>query len=92
MECEALLNSSVEGVKSAVERAVGGGVAWQNGGEAGSQEAVVGSCKEESGAPSEIGDAISMAVSHALDHAVQAQAAKLVGYGAAADMLGWAAA
>ena len=89
MLCEALVDSSVEVVEGAAERTGGGSVAGQDGGEAWTQEAVVGSCKEESGAPSAIGDAISMAVGQALDHAVQSHAAKLVGDGAAADVLGY---
>ena len=86
------MDLSVEVVEGAAERGAGGGVAWQNGGKARAEEAVVGSGEEESGAPAEIGDAISMAVGQALDHAVEAQPAKLVGDGAAADMLSKAAA
>ena len=54
----------------------------EDGGEARAQQAVVG--EEESDPPAEIGDVISVGVGSALDHAVQAQAAQLVGNGAGA--------
>lgn len=86
--CERLLDASVEYIEGAGERDRLGTMAGQDGGESGSQESVVGSGEEESGAPSEIGDAISMAVWQTLDHVVQAQAAELISDGAAADGLG----
>ena len=70
--CERLLDSSVENIEGAGERDGLGTMAGQDGGKSGSQEAVVGSREEEGGAPSEIGDAISMAFRQTLDHAVQA--------------------
>ena len=63
-------------------------MAWQDGGEFWSEQTVVGSGEEESGAPAEICDTISMAVRQALDHAVEPQATQLIGDGAAADSLG----
>src|SRR6201987_805008 len=57
----------------------------QRGGEAWSQKAVVGSGKEECKAPAEIGDAISEAVGHALNQAVEAKPAQLVGHCARGD-------
>ncbi|MBR2813062.1 MAG: hypothetical protein IKE60_00310 [Reyranella sp.] len=85
---ETLLDSSAEGVEGAAERDDLGGVARQDGGESWAQKAVVGSSAEESGAPAEVGDAMSMTVRQALDHAVGAQATELIGDGAAADGLG----
>ena len=52
----------------------------QRGGEAWSQKAVVGSGKEERNAPAEIGDAISEAVGHTLNQAVEAKPAQFVGH------------
>ena len=75
MLCEALVDSSLEDVEGAAERAAVCGMTWQDGGEAWAQKAIVGSGEEEGCAPAEIGDAVSMAVGQALDHAVQAQAA-----------------
>ena len=66
-------------------------MAWHDSGEAWAQDAIVCSGEEESGAPTEIGKAVSMAFGQAVDDAVQAQTAQLVGDGAAADGLGRAA-
>jgi hypothetical protein len=63
----------------------------EDGGEARAQQAIVGSAEEESDAPAEIGDLISVSVGSALDHAVQAQASQLIGDGAGAKGVGEAA-
>jgi hypothetical protein len=60
----------------------------EDGGEARAQQAIVGSAEEESDAPAEIGDVISVGVRSALDHAVEAQAAQLIGDGAGAEGVG----
>ena len=70
-----LLDVRVEAVEGELERAKSGGVSGEDRGEAGAQQAIVGSGEEERGARAEIGDAVAMASRHALDHAVQAQAA-----------------
>src|SRR6201993_2277528 len=64
---------------------------WQRGGEAWSQKAVIGSGKEERNAPAEIGDAVSEAVGRALNQAVEAKSAQLVGHCALGDCYGIAA-
>ena len=88
MLCETLLDLSVKAVEGATEGEDLGSVARQDGGQSGAQEAVIGSREEESRAPAEIGNAVSMAMRQALDHAVEAQAAELIGDGATADSLG----
>src|SRR6201987_6493167 len=62
-----------------------GSECWQRGGEAWSQKAIVGSGKEERNAPAEIGYAISEAVGRALNQAVEAKPAQLVGHCAGGD-------
>jgi hypothetical protein len=59
----------------------------QGGGEGGMQQAVAGAGEEESDAQAEVGDAMAEAVRHALDRAVETQAAQLTGGGALGDRL-----
>src|ERR1700752_5033331 len=58
---------------------------WQRGGQARSQKAIEGWGKEERTAPAEIGNAISEAVGRALNQAVEAKPAQLVGHCAGGD-------
>ena len=74
-----------ECVESAFQGRSDGAERWQRGGEARSQKATVGPGKEERDAPAEVGDDISEAVGRALDQAVKAKAAQLVGHGALSD-------
>ena len=74
-----------ECIESAFQGGSDGAERWQRGGEAWSQKAVVGSGKEERDAPAEVGDVISEAVGRAVDQAVKAKPAQLVGHGALGD-------
>src|SRR6201988_2481114 len=78
----------VEPVEGGSQRSSNGSERWQRGGEAWSQKAVVGSGKEERNAPAEIGDAISEAIGSALNQAVEAKPAQLVGHCAGGDRCG----
>src|ERR1700739_1091405 len=80
-----------EPVEGASQGSSNGAERWQCGGEAWSQKAVVCSGKEERDAPAEIGDAISEAVGCALNQAVEAKPAQLVGHSAGGDRRGIAA-
>jgi len=80
-----------EPVEGGSQGSSNGSERWQRGGEAWSQKAVVGSGKEERNAPAEIGDAISEAVGRALNQAVEAKPAQLVGHCAGGDRCGIAA-
>lgn len=78
------MEASVERIEGRAKRDDRGEMPGEHGGEARAQQTVVGSGEEESDPPAEIGDLISVGVGSALDHAVQAQAAQLVGNGAGA--------
>src|ERR1700746_991601 len=64
---------------------------WRRGGGAWSQKGVIGWGKEKRNAPAEIGDAVSEAVGRALNQAVEAKSAQLVGHCALGDCYGIAA-
>src|ERR1700758_759917 len=74
-----------EPVEGGSQGSSNGSERWQRGGEAWSQKPIVGSGKEERNAPAEIGDAISEAVGRALNQAVEAKPAQLVGHCAGGD-------
>ena len=58
-------DAAVEGIEGAAEWDDLGGVSGDDCGEAGTEQAVVGSSEEEGGAPAKVCDAISMAVRQA---------------------------
>src|SRR6201981_3215520 len=64
---------------------------WQRGGEAWSQKAVIGSGKEERNAPAEIAQSVEEGVWRAINQAVDAKSAQLVGHCALGDCYGIAA-
>src|ERR1700756_153427 len=74
-----------EPVEGGSQGSSNGSERWQRGGEAWSQKPIVGSGKEERNAPAEIGDAISEAIGRALNQAVEAKPAQLVGHCAGGD-------
>ena len=71
---------------------VGRGVCGEDSGEAWAEQAVVGTAEEQRGAEAGLGDAVGVGIRQAFDHAVQAQAAELVGDGARPEGLRIAAA
>ena len=78
----------IDFVERALERGIEGAASRDCGGEAGAQEAVVEPREEQRGAKAKRGDAITKAVGQALDQAVQAQTAQLIGDGALRDRFG----
>ena len=60
-----------EGVEGALKRGLDGAVRWERGGEAGPQDAIVGSGEEQGDAETEVGDLVAEAVGHALNEAVE---------------------
>ena len=85
------IDLGVDTIECPLEWAVGGAEGRKRGGKAWAQEAVV-EAREEQGRPeAEFGDAIAEAVGQALDQAVQAQAAQLIGSCALGDGRGRAA-
>src|SRR5215471_9891195 len=77
--------TGVERVEGLFEACGDGVMAGQGCGEAWTEEMIVGSREEQSGAETAVGDLVSVAVWLAVDHAVQAQAAQLVGHGAGTE-------
>ena len=67
-------------------------MAWQGGGETRAEEAIVGSGEEESGTETGFGDVVALGIWQTLDHAVEAQAAELIGHGPLAEGFGMTAA
>jgi hypothetical protein len=65
-----------EGVEGALKRGLDGAESWERGGEAGTQDAIVGSGEEQGDAEAEVGDLVAEATGHALDQAVEAQPAQ----------------
>ena len=55
------------------------------------KKSIVGSGEEECGTESGIGDVVGLGVWQAFDHAVEAQAAELIGHGTRPEGSGWAA-
>ena len=80
-----------EPVEGGSQGSSNGSERWQRGGEAWPQKAIVDSGKEKRDAPAEIGDAISEAIGCALNQAVEAKPAQLVGHCAGGDRCGIAA-
>jgi hypothetical protein len=75
--CVDLGGERVEGVaERGCDRSEGG----QSGGQAGTQEAIVGSSKEQGDAHAEVGDLVVEAFWDALDQAMEAKSAQLVSY------------
>src|SRR5260221_1676990 len=62
-----------EGVEGALKRDLDGAERWERGGEAGTQDAIVGSGEEQGDAEAEVGDLVAEAAGHALDQAVEAR-------------------
>ena len=56
------------------------------------KKTIVGSGEEERGTESSFGNMVALGVGPAFDHAVEAQAAELIGHGTLAERLGRAAA
>src|SRR5216683_5157064 len=79
------VNLFVDFVECGLEGCIGGAEVGKRGGQSRTQQSVVGAGKEQRCAQAELGDAIAEAVRQALDQAVQAQAAQLVGDGALGD-------
>ena len=75
----------VDFVEGGLEGCIGGTEVGKRGGQSRTQQSVVGAGKEQRCAQAELGDAIAEAVRQALDQAVQAQAAQLVGDGTLGD-------
>src|SRR6516165_7637047 len=89
-ECELLDGGSdlgIEVVEASCEGGWCGAVAGQRGGQTGAQETIIGSGEKQSSAEAGFGDAVALGVGQALDHAVQAQAAELIGHGAGSEAL-----
>ena len=83
--------AGIDFVEGLFEASWGGAVAWQGGGETWAKKTIVGSGEEERGAESGIGDVVALGVWQAFDHAVEAQAAELIGHGAWPESFGMAA-
>src|SRR6266568_2024055 len=79
---------SVDVVEGSFERGVVGAMAWERGGEAWTEQAIVEAGEEEGDAEAVFSDAISKTPGQAFDHAMEAETAKLVGDGALADCFG----
>ena len=60
----------------------------ESSGETWAKKTIVGSGEEERGTESGFGDAVALGVGQALDYAVQAQAAELIGHGAGPRLCG----
>jgi hypothetical protein len=67
-------------------------VAWQGCGETWAEETIVGAGEEEGGAEAGVSDAVAVGVWQAFDHAVEPQAAELVGDRTLPECIGLAAA
>jgi len=67
-------------------------VAWEGCSETWAKKTIVGSGEEERGTESGIGDVVALGVWQAFDHAVEAQAAELIGHGTRPEGFGIAAA
>ena len=68
-------------------RSVRSGELRQSAGKAGPQDARIGTSKEPPGAQAEAGQAVSVTVGNALDHAVETKAAKLVSHPALCQVI-----
>lgn len=77
--CDASLDGSVQLIKTELERMIQRRSIWGDVGQARAQEAGIGASEEESHAPAEVGDLVTVGVRNALDQAMQAQAAQVVG-------------
>ena len=84
--------AGIDFVEGLFEARWGGAVAWQSGGESWAKKTIVGSGEEERGTESGIGDVVALGVWQAFDHAVEAQAAELIGHGTLPEGFGRAAA
>ena len=67
-------------------------MAWEGCSETWAKKTIVGSGEEERGTESGIGDVVALGVWQAFDHAVEAQAAELIGHGTLPESFGMAAA
>ena len=61
----------VEFFEGALERGVDGAEAWESGGQAGTQDSIVGAREEQGHSQAEFSDAVAEAVRNALDQAVK---------------------
>src|ERR1700730_12595648 len=84
--------AGIDSVEGLFEAGWGGAVAWQGGSETWAKKTIVGSGEEQRGTESDIGDVVAMGVWPAFDHAVEAQAAELIGHGTLPEGFGRAAA
>lgn len=94
-QCELVDRCSEAGidfVEGLFEPGWGGAVAWQSGGETWAKKTIVGSGEEKRGTESGIGDVVALGVWQTFDHAVEAQAAELIGHGTLPEGFGRAAA
>jgi hypothetical protein len=67
-------------------------VAWQGCSETWAKKTIVGSGEKQRGTEAGIGDVVALGVWQAFDHAVETQAAELIGYGTLPEGFGMAAA
>jgi len=65
-------DAGIERIEGSLERGVGRVMVGEDGGEAGTEETIIGSCEEEGGSEARVGEAIAMAVWGAFDDAVKA--------------------
>src|SRR5713101_1715799 len=94
-QCELVDRCSEAGidfVEGLFEASWGGAVAWQGGSETGAKKTIVGSGEEECGTEAGLGDLVALGVWQAFDHAVEAQAAELIGHGTLPEGFGMATA
>jgi hypothetical protein len=75
----------IDVVEGALERGIDGAQTWKRGGDARAQETLVDAAEEQGHPEAEFGHAILEAGRQALDQAVQAQTAQLIGDGALGD-------
>src|SRR5882672_2139500 len=84
--------AGIDFVEGLFEGSWGGSVAWQNCRETWPKKTIVSSGEEERGTESGVGDVVALGVSQAFDHAVEAQAAELIGHGTLPEGFAMAAA
>ena len=73
--------AGIDIVEGLLEASWGGAMARQGCSETWAKTTIIGSGEEERGAEAGFGDVVALGAWKALDHAVQAQAAELVGHG-----------